>query len=178
MARRTPEQEPQDDESKVDLFIAPYQEQYSEALDLAREAQLTTATAGWQSVYKRNCESHHALVNVNAEWIKNLCDRISETDSDEDTEKELAGYVKAIKEERLRFSAWRNRAVEPYSSAVSQCESVLGNLMRAASEAERENPLIDGGLVAAIQSRVADWPRAAWDEENGAVSVARGVLAS
>jgi hypothetical protein len=49
-AKRT--EQPEDD--KVDLFIAKYQQEYSDAISTAREAAETTSTQAWQANYRTN----------------------------------------------------------------------------------------------------------------------------
>jgi hypothetical protein len=158
-----------DGDERVDLFIAPYQSQYSEALTAAREAADTTATHAWQSAYKNNLDQHRSLVKAAIVQIETVCDIIESNDTHEQAEKDIGKAVKSMAEERVRFNAWRSRAVQPYEVAAVHCQDILHNVMRAASDSERDNPLIDHGIVAKVQERIAQWPRAEWDDENGVV---------
>lgn len=160
------------EDEKLDLFIAPYQQQYSESIHAAREAAQTTATLAWQSNYRRNLDEHRKNVKHDTGEISNLCAVIGANDTYEEAEKDISKAVKRLADERVRFGAWRQRAVQPYESTVSNCECVLHSVMRAASDEERDNPLLHHGLVAKVQERIAPWPRASWDEEAGCVTIA------
>lgn len=158
-------------DEKVDLFIAPFQQQYSEAIHEAREAAATTATPAWQNLYKSNIDQHRSLVKSNIERIENTCESISAGDTYEEAEKDIKDAVKHLADERVRFGAWRQRAVNPYESSADKCTGILERVQRAASDAESDNPLHDRGLALAVHDRIAKWPRAEWNNDKGAVEI-------
>lgn len=167
-AAKQPKRDPKE---KADLFIAKYQETYSHALDEAREASATTTTAAWQTNYKNQIEAHRKIVGENLRTISSACDTIKHQDTAEDFEKDIRDAVKALAEERIRFSAWKARTVAPFQAAADRCAAILISTNRAAEEAERNSPLIDVGLLAEIRNRTNKWPVAKWNDEVGVVEV-------
>ncbi len=158
-------------EERVDLFIAPFQQQYSEAIAEARQAAETTGTPAWQSNYKGNLDSHRSVIKQAVSEIENLCGMISAGDTFEDAEKDIGKATKRLAEERVRFAAWRTRAVQVYERAAERCREILSSAMRNASDEQRDNPLIQHELAALCQKRIASWPRAEWQDDIGAVAI-------
>lgn len=164
-------QESGDSDDKVDLFIAQYQLQYSEAISYARDAAATTSTVAWKASYRKNLDDHRAFVKTHIGRIENVCNMINGGDTTEDFEKDIRDSVKALAEERVRFGAWRTRAVQNYESSAIHCQELIHTVMRKASDSERDNPLVDHGLTVGVQDRINKWPRAEWDDENGQVTI-------
>lgn len=156
---------------KLDLFIAPFQCEYSEAITAAREAQETTATHAWKANYRFNVDQHRASVRSAVASIDSMCKTIAASDSFEEAEKDIRDSVKSLADERVRFVAWRSRAVHVYEQAARKCAEVLSRLNRNAADEERNNPLIHRGIVLGVLERVATWPHAEWNEEEGCVVV-------
>lgn len=163
-------------EERVDLFIAPFQQHYSEAIADARQAAETTCTHAWQSNYKSNLDSHRSLIKNAVSEIENICGMIQAADTYEEAEKDIAKATKRLAEERVRFGAWRTRAVQVYEKAAERCKDILSSVMRQASDEERDNPLLQHGLTAKVQERIAPWPRAEWSDDIGAVAITESEL--
>jgi hypothetical protein len=159
------------DDEKLDLFIAPFQAEYSEAISFAREAKETTNTTAWKDGYKRNIDDHRKCIKHCAESIESTCKSIAAYDTNEDSEKDIKDNIKQIADERIRHSAWHARAVHPFEATAIRCEQILSRIMREASDEERENTLIQHGLVARVQWRIAKWPHVEWNEEEGMVTI-------
>lgn len=158
-------------EERVDLFIAPFQQSYSEAIAEARQAAETTVTPAWQSNYKTNLDYHRKIIKQAVGEIENLCGMIQAGDTFEDAEKDIGKATKRLAEERVRFGAWRTRAVQVYEKAANRCIEILSSTMRQATDEQRENPLIQRELAANVQERIAFWPRAEWSDDVGVVVV-------
>ncbi len=167
-AKRSSE-EPHDD--KVDLFIAKFQSEYSDAISTAREAAQTTATAAWQSNYRINIDGHRKAIKTSLEVIEGECSSIEARDTNEAAEKEIRDAVKELADERVRFGAWRQRAVEVYRATATRCQGIVESATRHAQDDERDNPLLNIGLLLAVKERLDSWPRAEWDDETGAVVI-------
>lgn len=165
---RQPDPDPQE---RADIFVATHQAAYSEALTSAREASATTSTPAWRNGYRTNMESHREIVNSHIKSIAAHCDTIKTMDTSEDFEKEIRDSVKALAEERVRHNAWRQRTIKPYQDAAERCAGIATKAVRAAEQAEREQPLIHRGLTAEVRKRVDSWPKVSWDEEAGSVEL-------
>lgn len=163
--------EERNEEDNIDLFIAPFQAEYSEALSAAREAAQTTSTTAWQGNYKSNIDAHRKSIKHAIESITSTCEHIEAGDTYEEAEKDIGKAVKRLADERVRFSAWRSRAVQPYESTALKCQSILQSAVRRASDEERDNPLLNLGLVLGVDKRLAAWPRAEWNDDAGAVEI-------
>lgn len=163
-------------EERVDLFIAPFQQQYSEAIADARHAAETTGTQAWRSNYKNNLDSHRSVIKQAVSEIENICGMIQAADTYEEAEKDISKATKRLAEERVRFGAWRTRAVQVYERAAEKCKEILSSVMRNASDEERDNPLIQYGLSAKSQERILPWPRAEWSDDIGAVVITESDL--
>jgi hypothetical protein len=170
-AKPKPSDEQDSTEERVDLFIAPFQHEYSEAIADARQAAETTATPAWQNNYKANIDSHRKVIKAAVSEIENLCETIQAGDTFEDAEKDIAKATKRLAEERVRFGSWRSRAVYCYERSAERCQEIVKNVMRSASEEERENPLIQHSLAVKSQERLNAWPRAEWKDDVGAVVI-------
>lgn len=167
----TPKQNKPDPKEKADLFIAKFQEDYSHALDEAREASATTTTPAWQANYRNQIEMHRKVIGENLRTISHHCEAIKLHDTAEDFEKEIRDAVKALAEERIRFGAWKTRTISPFQASADKCAAIMLTTVREAERVERESPLIDGGLLAEIKTRVNKWPVTKWDEERGVVEL-------
>lgn len=168
-AKRKGGDEPSDE--KVDLFIAPFQHEYSEAISAAREAAQTTATPAWQACYRRNIDDHRKVIKQATAEIEATCEAIEASDTYEEAEKDIAKAVKRLADERVRFGAWRTRAVHGYEATATNCKEIVSRALRMASEDERENPLLNNGLAVEVHKRVEAWPKAEWNEDAGAVVI-------
>jgi len=168
-AKTKPSEEPVDE--KVDLFIAPFQSDYSTAISAAREAAATTATSAWQANYRHNIDAHRKTVKSCIESIQRTCDMIDAGDTYEDAEKGIRESVKFLAEERIRFGAWRSRAVRDYEASAKHCQEIITTARRKATDEERNNPLLNIDLLLAVNRRLDTWPTAEWDDEYGVVTV-------
>ena len=72
-------------------------------------------------------------------------------DTDEDTEKEIKDAVKAMSDERVRFEAWKARAVRPYSKLAEDCRLIREDAIRNAISIGG-----DSDTVAAIAGPIAE----------------------
>jgi hypothetical protein len=158
-------------EQQAELFVAEYQHQYSDAISRAREAAKTTGTAAWQANYAFQRRAHEDVIRSATKAIVSVCERVTTADTNEDDEKAIRDAAKSMADERIRFEAWQYRTVYAFRRSVDDCESIVGVVVRAAQNAERESPLIYSGLAGRIGKLVGLWPAAGWDEETGIVAV-------
>ncbi len=163
------DEQPEDD--KIDLFIAEFQHDYSEAIATAREAAQTTSTPAWQGNYRANIDAHRKAIKQSIESIESTCDSIEASDTYEAAEKDISKAVKQLADERVRFGAWRSRAVQPYESSANKCHEIISAAQRRAADDERSNPLLNIDLVLGVHRRLESWPRAEWNDDDGIVSI-------
>lgn len=167
-AAKHDDQKPED---KIDLFIAEFQHEYSEAISTAREAAETTSTPAWQGNYRTNIDTHRKAIKHALESIESTCAHIEASDTYESAEKEIAKAVKLLADERVRFGAWRSRAVQPYETAAHKCQEIISAATRRAADDQRDNPLLNIDLTLGVHARLESWPRAEWDDETGVVAI-------
>lgn len=160
-----------DKSQRAETFIAPHAEKHRAAVAMAKEAMETTSTQAWQNGYRTNMENHRQTILVHLRNIRGQLDNITTADTDEDCEKAIKESVKAMMEERIRHSAWRNRTVNSYEQIVEKCATTLLNTTRAAKEAEGGQPLIDRGLLAEVQAIVDTWPIVKWHDDSGSIEI-------
>lgn len=171
MSAKPKHNEEESGDDKVDLFIAKFQSEYSDAISTAREASLTTSTVAWQQNYKHNIDTHRSSIKSALDSIGRTCSVVEAADTYEEAEKDIKNSVKFLADERVRFGAWRTRAVQEFEHAASVCQEIIATATRRASEEERGNPLISIGLLLAVKARLDTWPRAEWNDETGVVSI-------
>lgn len=159
---------------RAERFVAEAQQKYTDALAEARQAAETTATTAWQGIYQQQRDFHRNAVSEQTKVIIAEAGDIAAFGASETHEKAIRDAVKAITEERIRFEAWRNRAVFPISMRVNRCEEIIAKLKHDANEAERNESLISHGLARAVGEIVDGWPKAEWDDEAGIVTVTDG----
>jgi len=157
----------------AEVFIAEHQAHYSEAIDRAREAATTTQTPAWLANYATQVKMHERVVTDQLKSIDAARERIGGSDTNEDDEKAVKDAVKALADERIRFAAWRARAVNVYKLSAEKCIEIKEKAMRAAQNAERESPLINSGLAGRVGAIINKWPDASWDDELGRVEVSK-----
>lgn len=171
MAKDKPDDKKPNMKEKAEVFVARHQERYSESLTKAREAAATTATPAWQENYTTQVAAHRSRVTSAIGAINHACEAIKGNDTREDLEKEIKDSVKSLIEERVAFAAWRLRTVTPYRKSADDCEYEVNSVLRAAENAEREQPLIERGLCAAVRDIVKQWPRVSWNDDTGVVEI-------
>jgi len=152
-------------------WIAQAQENYSIAITEAREASETTVTPAWSDNYRAQRAFHDKIIRDLSASIENGAKRIADFDSTEDDEKEIRDAVKAMQEERIRYSAWKSRAVAPYQSKAERCIELLESVQRNARNVQEAEPLIWFGVVDVVGKIIAKWPTAHWDSKDGIVTV-------
>lgn len=161
---RTPDEEAQ-------VFIAEYQNDYSAAMDRARAAAETTQTPAWIANYAAQLTVHKEASAESLAAIKSACEFIRTSDTNEDEEKVIRDAVKSLSEERIRFMAWRNRAVGPYMQAATDCQNIKGKAQRDADDAEKRSPLVTRGLSSRVAAILKTWPDVTWNDKQGVVEV-------
>lgn len=160
-----------DKPTDAEMFIAEHQAKYSDSISRAREAAATTQTPAWLANYEAQVKTHRQHIAAELSSIKDTCSRIATADSNEDDEKSVRDSVKSMAEERIRFAAWRHRAVSVYETSVNECDGIIRAAVTAAQNAEQKSPLINSGLAGRIGAIIAKWPRAKWDNDHGVVTV-------
>lgn len=168
---QTSEVKPKSAEQKAEKFLAERREKYFAALDNARAASDTTNTIAWQSNYKEQTRFHRGVISAAAKTLENVADILKSRESDEELEKEINDAKKSLTEERIRWTAWLRRTVEPYSDTVKNCDEKRNEAVALAREAERSTPLVENGLAEAVRKIVASWPKPEWNFESGVVSI-------
>lgn len=156
---------------QAERFVAEYQSRYTDALDAARKAAITTATDAWQASYAEAKKRHKKLRRDCVEKLKEIAASVRGDDLTADMEKELREVVKSLKTERIAAEVWENRAVQPYRGAVDLCDALREQVFSAAHEAEDRAPLHMRGLAHDVRELVNRWPRAVWDAKTGVVTV-------
>lgn len=167
-AQSKPERNP---DEHAEIFIAEYQQKFSIAIDAARAAAQTTGTAAWRENYLTQRKIHRDMIAASIKAIGAEVESVTSGDTTEDAEKGIKDAVKAMADERIRFEAWKARAVRPYKIAAENADDLRSKTVREARRSEGENPLIDRGLGEAVAKLVARWPTVAWDDEAGVVTV-------
>jgi len=159
---------------KVETHIETFRELFGEALLAAIDAAETTATAAWQDRYRLVKKEHREAEKQSISAINHATDQVDQHGSDEESEKQIAAAVKELKEERIRYAAWWNRAVEPYAAAAFRPMDIRRDCLREAAQHEEASPLIHAGLRAAVQSELDTWDSVRWDSDEGCVVVYPG----
>lgn len=160
-----------DPKARAELFVAGFQQNYSDAIAEARLAAETTQTDAWSRNYREQVKTHRTFVVNALADISSTAENIRSYDTNEEAEKGIRDAVKSLAEERIRHQAWKTRTVAPYSNTVERCEQLLKTVMQSAEDEERNAPLVDRGLASEVRAIVNKWPVAKWDDENGVASV-------
>lgn len=163
------QRKPDDGPERAEVFVAEAQEKYSDAIAAARLSSETTATEAWKRVYRDQMTAHRKAINDAINDVTAGVDSIQGGDSTETVEKLIKDGVKAIAEERIRHTAWMNRAIAPHKSSVTACDEIRTSIITKALRAEEESPLVNSGLAADVRKVVDGWPKPSWNDGDGCV---------
>lgn len=159
-----------DSKTSPEKWLASFEERYFNVIGLCRKAAETTASEAWQANYSLQLDNHRKVIASQRKTIEGTCEIIKRGDTSEDAEKEIRDCAKAMGEERVRFEAWKSRAVVPYSKAVDDCRLIREDAIRSAKNDEQAGPLLNKGLASAVGDLVKSWPVPKWDEDKGVLT--------
>lgn len=157
------------DRTPTQVWLEPHLDAFKILYKRASEAADTTGTPAWTANYRTQRKLHEQTESGAIKAISSAVETMQLTGTNEESEKEIKDAVKTLAEERIRFRAWEQRAVEVYRKSATDVENALETVIRKAREKETENPLIERGFEDEVRREVATWGTAKWDEEVGAV---------
>ena len=168
-AQREPERTP------IEEWLRQYEADYRSLNIRAREAAETTATAAWAANYRAQRVAHDAVESASIQELEACVATLKLSGTTEELEKSMKDAIKQLGEERVKYAAWNQRAVENYRrSAVALGEFVEG-IAAKARRVERDNPLIERDFERDVLRALGAWTRARWDEELGQVVIEFGM---
>ncbi len=158
--KQTPEQQAADFVRSFEVKL----EDSDRAISQARESM----NEWWQQQYNENIKGHSKAVGGIAKHMISILERIP-YGSSEDTEKDLADSVKAIKTLRTSHEIWNNRVVVPIEQLVSGHNKLIEECINAATEREKREPLLHQGLGDAVKKHMSIWFQYRFDRDDGVI---------
>ncbi len=162
-AQREPERTP------IEQWMQQYESDYRTLSNRAREAAETTATPAWTANYRAQRAAHEAVESAAIRELEACLATLKLSGTSEELEKSMKDAVKSLAEERVKFGAWMQRAVESYRRSAVNLGEYLDGIASKARKVERENPLIERDFERDVKLHLGRWMRAHWDEELGQV---------
>ena len=139
--------------------IRDFRERYAEALTHARVSAEHTATQGWQDLYGAQREHTRKMQDSACDSLAAHVATLRQRMLTEDEEKSLGDIKKTLTELRTADETFQRQVIDPITSPMVECTTVIEQARSAAREAQRDAPLHVRGLVEAMETVIDTMPR-------------------
>jgi hypothetical protein len=157
----------------VEFVNAAIGKDWNEAIAKAERAETFTQTEHWQAQYRTETARYSGHQAQILEGARSVLDRISTSKTSDEEIDALKQCVKDLTALHGERSVWDARMVAPLRSIAARVKGLKDKALSAAQDAERENPLHEGGLTKDVAAVVARLHSVRREESTGLLIVER-----
>lgn len=159
-------------QDKFTAFIMHWKAKHDDAMRAVHRSVEVTSAEWWKQRYGDVVGNHQRTKDMLIESIEGVLATIKMHGSSEDLEKDIKDSAKSLAENRERFAAINSSMFDPHRRAVNAAIDVREACIREAKSQATQAPLqVDSDMVARVEEAIAEWPKAAFNEETGQVTI-------
>jgi hypothetical protein len=158
-------------EVREDMLIHDFRRDYRTALKYAEIQHEHTQTAGWQAIVAAfQASQMNGRRDVSAR-LQMLGKQIANYGITEADVKAIGDCKKSAEEIRIAAECFDRDVVEPIRSVAEEPKRVIENFRRQARYRQEHQPLVDSGILEAMNAAIAAFPNVGWDSEKWTVEM-------